>query len=508
MNESRVRSETMYEANVAENKPAETGQSAKSKVAKDNLAEIKAIDGGSPTPAGKDKRKIAPAGEAANPFVKDIEPFLYGRPITYVDVGAHVGGVFDALTRSSVRVREAHLIEPNPKTFGVLQEAFAKVASVSCHNVAIGAKRGTVAMRDEGTMTHVVAATGGNELSGIAARTFKAEAITLDDLAGLCQISHIALLKVDVEGHELAVFEGARQLLETESVDIVYVEAGVNPNSTQQTYYRAIEDVLRGYGYRLFRIYEQAHEWLDDSPLLRRVNLAFMSASFVAKNPYRTTLELFDLRIREVELTARVATVESELAAGTALRADLEQTVSALEGTLAETKRTVQTLVAEKDAQASEIVALEEERERVEAETEQMIEALVAEKDAQAEEIAALKKCGKTAENAHNATTRQLITERDAFVKYADQLEKKYLSILQSRSWKMTRPARTLKKVLSGKTPSASQTARKPPPVTSLPMPPTPSKAQGQNPPRKSSSRNKRRQASHSEHLRRQFRDS
>ena len=98
-------------------------------------------------------------GKAAQPFITDIEPFLYGRPITYVDVGAYVGGVFTELIESAVRVRTAHLIEPNPGSYQRLTAATQDISGVTtlvCHNVAISDAAGTVTMCDEGTMSHVV----------------------------------------------------------------------------------------------------------------------------------------------------------------------------------------------------------------------------------------------------------------------------------------------------------------------------------------------------------------
>ena len=118
----------------------------------------------------------------------------------------------------------------------------------------------------------------------------------------------ISLLKLDVEGYEPQVLAGAAGLLAAQAIDLVYVEAGMDPDGAQQSYYREIEDRLRGHGYRLFRIYEQMHEWPEDSPLLRRVNLAFMSTDFAQRHPFRLTRELAALR------QAQAAPLEAELA--------------------------------------------------------------------------------------------------------------------------------------------------------------------------------------------------
>ena len=95
---------------------------------------------------------------------------------------------------------------------------------------------------------------------------------------------------------------------------MIYIEAGLNPEGGQQTYYREIEDRLAGLGYRLFRIYEQTHEWIVDSPLLRRVNLAFMSAAFADSHPFRLSRELFARRQAQAALEAELAGRDRALA--------------------------------------------------------------------------------------------------------------------------------------------------------------------------------------------------
>lgn len=328
-------------------------------------------------------------GKAAHPFVSDLEPFLYGRPITYVDVGAYHGGVLLELLNSALRVREAHLIEPNPTSFQTLRENTGDLGAttrVACHQLAISSSPGVLSMRDEGTMTHVSSTPAhGLGVADADQLFFEVRSVTLDELARDYELRHIHLLKIDVEGHELAVLEGAKDLLATGSVDVVYLEAGMNPEATQHVYYRDVEDALRAYGYRLHRFYEQRHEWPTDDPSLRRANMAFFSSAFAATNPYRVSRELFRLRKRYDELKSRSG--ESDA-----------------------TAQELRTQVAHLKERADEAVARAEgsdaERSRLE------------------QELVAARR------------------ERDAFVAYADELEAGYRKVLGSSSWRMTGPFR------------------------------------------------------------------
>lgn len=84
----------------------------------------------------------------------------------------------------------------------------------------------------------------------------------------------------------------------------------MDPDTTQQVYYRKIEDALHAHGYRLFRVYEQTHEWPTDNPLLRRVNLCFMSGAFAASHPYRLSRELFRVRREHEKLAEQVSSLK------------------------------------------------------------------------------------------------------------------------------------------------------------------------------------------------------
>ena len=172
---------------------------------------------------------------------------------------------------------------------------------------------------------------------------FEVECTTLDALAAGFESQRISLLKLDVEGHEPQVLAGAAGLLAAQAIDLVYVEAGMDPEGGQQSYYREIEDRLRGHGYRLFRIYEQMHEWQEDSPLLRRVNLAFMSSAFAQRHPFRLTLELAAVRRERDDLKTGL---KAEKAARAEAETELARARAAAAATAARLERRVAELAA------------------------------------------------------------------------------------------------------------------------------------------------------------------
>ncbi|WP_375055685.1 FkbM family methyltransferase [Zobellella sp. DQSA1] len=230
-------------------------------------------------------------------FIRDVTPFFYRQNINYVDVGAHKGNVFREFVGSALIIGEAHLFEPNPTSFTILQDEASKAfkrRSLNLHNQAVGNTHNTVRMQAADTMTKVIDKKITSDSAAITnTNSFDVKCTTLDTIANNFTDRHISLLKIDVEGFEVQVLEGAHQFLTDQRVDVIYIEAGANPQGTQQTYYRLIDDIMLKHGYRLFRIYEQKHEWMEDSPFLRRMNLAYFSSSFAARHPYKLTHELY-----------------------------------------------------------------------------------------------------------------------------------------------------------------------------------------------------------------------
>jgi FkbM family methyltransferase len=439
----------------------------------------------------------------AGEFITDIEPFLFDRAITYVDVGANVGNVMKSLLDSHIWVHKAHLVEPNPKIFASLEQSAEKFSAnkrlkqLSCHNLAMGDTPGKLTMRDEGTMTHVVQL-GTRSDSTLPDGLFEIDSVTLDTLAEQNEIRHIDLLKVDVEGHEVAVFDGARRLLAAQAIDVVYVEAGLDPESSQQTYYRTIEDKLNEHGYRLFRIYEQNNEWIDDNPFLRRANLAFMSARFAASNPYKVSRKLFDARRNEQALAAEAAELRKQtkelsdrlkerdrelhetsekLSEAAAKRKEHWQKVQSLTETAAATKvehaaqvasrdETIANLTKQSEAREAALTAAETQAKQLQKELAFLTEKLNENADFQAKHVAQL-----SSRDAKIADLTQKSEAREAALTAAEtqakQLQKELAFLTEkleansgrsnreieklknSTSWRITAPMRLLKETMT-----------------------------------------------------------
>lgn len=82
---------------------------------------------------------------------------------------------------------------------------------------------------------------------------------TIDDFCLSHEISHIDLLKMDTQGAELLVLDGAKRMLETGSIDIIYTEMQFAELYEGAALADQIIGKLGRHGYRLHNLYDLHH---------------------------------------------------------------------------------------------------------------------------------------------------------------------------------------------------------------------------------------------------------
>jgi FkbM family methyltransferase len=162
-----------------------------------------------------------------------------------IDVGAHAGDVLAEMVRCAPRGRHI-AYEPLPE----LAEALAgRFPDVDVRNAALSDQAG------EASFVHVLT---NPAYSGLRERTYPGNErlrtiqVRLERLDDALPTDYVpAFIKVDVEGAELQVFEGARETLARHR-PVVFFEHGKGGADHYGTTSGAVHDILSGAGLRIF----------------------------------------------------------------------------------------------------------------------------------------------------------------------------------------------------------------------------------------------------------------
>lgn len=163
---------------------------------------------------------------------------LVNDQTTVVDVGANVG----LYTHTFRRLRAIYpalsvvAIEANPDTFARLSAV--AYDGVTFWNLAASDHDGVLTFCD-GAVSHVFTTIDSTSAYNISSETVEVKARRLDSLSLL---GNELLLKIDVEGQEMSVLQGASALFSANRIATVYVDGFSN---------QAIPEFLRERGFRL-----------------------------------------------------------------------------------------------------------------------------------------------------------------------------------------------------------------------------------------------------------------
>jgi FkbM family methyltransferase len=180
-----------------------------------------------------------------------VLPFL--KPgMTVFDIGANIGYYTVLMARRVGPAGIVHAFEINEKVIDLLEEnvQFANVGNVKIVKRAVA--------KTTGQREFFVPAAGDEAEGSLkkseryeAVTTVKVPSVSLDDYIQEKQIEKVDFIKIDVEGAEYEVFEGARNLLSSnekpvimfEALDSVCMNFGVN--------WLDVVEKLKSFGYRI-----------------------------------------------------------------------------------------------------------------------------------------------------------------------------------------------------------------------------------------------------------------
>jgi len=204
-------------------------------------------------------------------YLADIKRILLKSPGCIFDVGAHEGD-------SAVTFLEAfptatiYSFEPDPDTYNRLQENLKHKRQVHPVNSALGHHDGTqLFFRNRSDQTNSLLSAAptarefltSNDLMDLRSTTTVAVR-TLDSFCRENGISSIDLLKLDTQGYELNVLNGATEVL-ARLVPLIYLEVSFVSYYDNQPLFPDVYSYLFTRGYRMTQLYEtgfQTHNYL------------------------------------------------------------------------------------------------------------------------------------------------------------------------------------------------------------------------------------------------------
>lgn len=204
------------------------------------------------------------------------------RPLVVLDVGANRGD-FTAALLGAAAAKGVHCrviaFEPSDSAFGALEKRFASHGDVRLVKAAVGDRPGTTQLHYDRP---------GSELASIYKRRLDhfgisfedGEAVNMIDLASFCvdeKIRCIDLLKIDVEGSELSVLEGASPLMRTGAIGVIQFEFG-GCNIDSRTFFQDFWYKLS----ELYDVYRMVRNGLWPIPAYEERLERFTTTNYVA----------------------------------------------------------------------------------------------------------------------------------------------------------------------------------------------------------------------------------
>ncbi len=212
----------------------------------------------------------------------EINKEIKKNELIVFDVGANIGNYSKAVLKYCNEFNNVniHCFEPSKSTFELLKDNLEGKDNIILNNVGLNSM-------DRETKLYSFA--GNSQLSSIYKRELdycnipndgeeKVKLITLDSYCRSNGINYIDFLKIDVEGNEIEVLKGAKEMLEKKNINYIQFEFG-GCNIDSRTYFKDFWDLLSK-NYNFYRIMKDGFVKLNNYNILLE---CFNCSNFLCK---------------------------------------------------------------------------------------------------------------------------------------------------------------------------------------------------------------------------------
>jgi FkbM family methyltransferase len=188
-----------------------------------------------------------------------------------VDAGANIGQMTSIMARRAGPTGKVIAFEPHPGLFKELQYNVAAwknhdTAPIIVHNIALSNQTGVaqLVVPSKFEKNHGCCFLGGDSQAASQSNHLEVPVGTLQTV--IDEKLQICFLKLDVEGHELQLLEGAQKMITSGNIrDILFEDFGTLPTLLTQ--------FLEDNGYTLYRLGDALVEGGRPGPILTSVNI-------------------------------------------------------------------------------------------------------------------------------------------------------------------------------------------------------------------------------------------
>jgi len=174
--------------------------------------------------------------------------------VTVFDVGANKGHYSELLNKIMGSKAEIFAFEPSKNTFDIMKANISGIENIKSYNFGFS---------DKNTILTLYTNENGSGLASVYKRKLEhygidmnmAEEVEMKTIDSFCEennIKKIDFLKLDVEGNELKVLEGAKRIMESGNVEHIQFEFG-GCNIDSRTYFKDFYSLLNE-RYKIYRI--------------------------------------------------------------------------------------------------------------------------------------------------------------------------------------------------------------------------------------------------------------